>query len=170
MNLHFDDRNLWDQRKATLIPLLKPAGNIWPNLLALKHLYQLGVTIHTWSVSGRVKTSPCPFSFHSVLSCMLGTCTLMDTGPCKIEYSFCPESSKPTRNYALLTVAHPNNDSCPTGLIYYCCYLWHITQGFISLFLVFRQGFISSPGWPQSSCSEILRVYYHAQFPFLSLP
>ena len=38
---------------------------------------------HTWSVSGRVKTSTCPFSFHSVLSCMLGTWTLMDTGPCK---------------------------------------------------------------------------------------
>lgn len=46
---------------------------------------QLAAATHTWSVSGRVKTSTCPFSFHSVLSCMLGTWTLMDTGPCKEE-------------------------------------------------------------------------------------
>lgn len=37
--------------------------------------------LHTWSVSGTVKFSTWPFSFHSVLSCMLGTCTLTATGP-----------------------------------------------------------------------------------------
>lgn len=36
---------------------------------------------HTWSVSGTVKFSTWPLSFHSVLSCMLGTCTLTATGP-----------------------------------------------------------------------------------------
>lgn len=35
----------------------------------------------TWSVSGTVKFSTWPLSFHSVLSCMLGTCTLSATGP-----------------------------------------------------------------------------------------
>lgn len=37
--------------------------------------------LHTWSVRGTVKFSTWPFSFHSVLSCMLGTCTLTATGP-----------------------------------------------------------------------------------------
>lgn len=37
--------------------------------------------LHTWSDSGRVNTSTWPFSFHSVLSCMLGTWTLTVTGP-----------------------------------------------------------------------------------------
>lgn len=36
----------------------------------------------TWSVSGTVKFSTWPLSFHSVLSCMLGTCTFTATGPC----------------------------------------------------------------------------------------
>lgn len=35
----------------------------------------------TWSVSGTVKFSTWPLSFHSLLSCMLGTCTLTATGP-----------------------------------------------------------------------------------------
>lgn len=39
--------------------------------------------LHTWSDSGRVNTNTWPFSFHSVLSCMLGTWTLTVTGPCK---------------------------------------------------------------------------------------
>lgn len=34
-----------------------------------------------------MKLSDCPLSFHSVLSCMLGTCTLTDTEPYKIIYS-----------------------------------------------------------------------------------
>lgn len=37
--------------------------------------------LHAWSERGRVNTSTWPFSFHSVLSCMLGTCTLTVTGP-----------------------------------------------------------------------------------------
>lgn len=37
--------------------------------------------LHTWSVTGTVKFSTWPFSFHSLLSCMLGTCTLTATGP-----------------------------------------------------------------------------------------
>lgn len=37
--------------------------------------------LHAWSERGRVNTSTWPFSFHSVLSCMLGTWTLTVTGP-----------------------------------------------------------------------------------------
>lgn len=37
--------------------------------------------LRAWSERGRVNTSTWPFSFHSVLSCMLGTWTLTVTGP-----------------------------------------------------------------------------------------
>lgn len=41
----------------------------------------MGKQSPTWSVSGTVKFSTWPLSFHSLLSCMLGTCTLTATGP-----------------------------------------------------------------------------------------
>lgn len=41
----------------------------------------MSLWLNTWSVSGTVKFKTWPFSFHSVLSCMLGTWTLTATGP-----------------------------------------------------------------------------------------
>lgn len=43
------------------------------------------ITLITWSVSGTVKLSTWPLSFHSVLSCMLGTWTLTATGPLRVK-------------------------------------------------------------------------------------
>lgn len=56
------------------IHLLKQKWGDWVGGVKSQH-------VHTWSVSGTVKFNTWPFNFHSVLSCMLGTCTLTATGP-----------------------------------------------------------------------------------------
>lgn len=75
MDFDFNDRHLWRYCICTLISMACTQKK------KKKERDTMSQHLHTWSVSGTVKFSTWPFSFHSVLSCMLGTCTLTATGP-----------------------------------------------------------------------------------------